>query len=170
MCIRDSITGAWEEAEVEGPAPAGRFGFAYAWDEARQRMVLFSGATAIVGARYVSDAETWVLELGARPFRWRRLEPTGAAAPTVYGCSVLDPESGRMLVFAGGLDQATTHNRLYALDLDAGFERWDEIALPAGPAARTLCTATVDRARHRALFGFGTSPAGSFADLWAIEL
>jgi len=168
--LYDPSTAQWELPEVVGDAPKGRFGFAFAFDEPGQRLVLYSGATDIIGGRYVSDAETWALALGERPFRWRRLHPSGAPTPRVYGCHAMDPAGQRLLTFGGGLDAASLSGALMALDLEAGEERWEAIELSGGPPSRGLCSAVSDPERGRILLGFGDDASGTFSDLWALEL
>lgn len=170
VVLYDPSRAQWELPEVVGDAPKGRFGFAYAYDEASQRLVLYSGATDIVGGRYVSDAETWALALGERPLRWSPLSPAGSPTPRVYGCHAMDPAGHRLLSFGGGLDAASLSGALMALDLEPGEERWEAIALSGGPASRGLCSAVSDPERGRIVLGFGDDASGTFSDLWALEL
>lgn len=170
VVLYDPPSGQWELPEVSGDAPQGRFGFAFAMDEANQRLVLYSGAKDIVLGRYVSDAQTWALELGARPFRWRELHPAGAPTPRVYGCHAVDQAGQRLLSFGGGLDAASLDGALMALDLESGEERWEVVELAGAPPGRGLCSAVSDPERGRILFGFGDDASGTFSDLWALEL
>lgn len=154
--------GAWTELDVAGDKPSPRSAYAMAYDEARDRVVLFGGGNnaEIFGDTWELDGTTWVLR-----------SPVNAPSPRVHPRMVYDPIGKRSLLFGGsGLDPL---NDLWAWD---GTD-WTEIT-PAGeaPAPRNRMAMTWDSKRHRVLVYGGTTTypphideTNTFADLWAYD-
>ncbi len=154
-----------------GPGPAGRYGFAYAYDAETERLIVVSGARMPVRQDdMVNPApDTWALELGGEAPAWQKLaeHPEGAGR---NGCWALDPVGHRLFVWGGTPDARSDVPGLRVLDLERGRESWTTLQRPGSPGARSSCSAIYDAKRHRILFGFGNNLTAIYADLHALEL
>lgn len=155
---------------VTGPAPIGRNGHFWAYDERTDRLIIFSGE-GYPGTNNCRNCQqdTWALELGATPFRWVQLTASGAPVGRRNGAYVLDPLHHRLFVWGGTPDGRTSAPGLWALDLTPGQEAWHEVPTTGDARVRTSGAAVYDGARRRLLFGFGNNPS-PLADLWALPL
>ncbi len=156
----------WAPVAVEGLAPGGRNGHAWAYDEATDRLVLFGGDR---GGSTLGD--TWVLDLSSAVPKWTCLFERSEAAQRRRNMGyVLDTRAHRLLVWGGTPDGATAVEGVQALDLTPGAEQWYQVDAENAPPARTSAGGVYDAERNRALLGFGNSALGIYVDWWALEL
>lgn len=167
-CKVDAYTleGGFVPVATTGKKPAGRFGFAYAYDEATDRVLLFGGST---GDGSKIDGETWALDLSTEPATWTMLFANGdGASKRRNGAFALDPVGHRLLLWGGTPDGRNSVPGLRILTLDRGAERWLEVETPEEVPSRTSGIGIHDAARGRVLFGFGNDDA-VYRDLWALD-
>jgi hypothetical protein len=170
VTMYDRSTGTWERPIIEGERPEGRYGFAYAYDVETKRLIIFSGGRDGTPTDPVNAAtDTWALDLSDTPFRWTRLAE-GGPPPRRNSCSALDERGHRMIVWSGTPDAAVVLDGVYALDLDLGNERWEEIDAGLPPPARSSGASTYDAAKGRIIVGFGNTTGALFTDLHALNL
>ncbi|MHB8878850.1 MAG: Kelch repeat-containing protein [Myxococcaceae bacterium] len=164
--------GAWQKLDPlpdNGQKPSGRYGFAYALDPETDRLIVFSGGQT--GSAGNPAQDTWALELAENPPRWVKLASSGTQAPgRRNGCFAFDSVSHRLLVWGGTGDGATVAQGVWALDLDRGAESWHLLGAENEPNGRSSGASAFDEKRNRALFGFGNSGMGIYADVQALNL
>ncbi len=165
---------AWPlvETDPDHRRPVGRFGSAFAYDPRGDRLVMFSGATGTgIGDDPVDPPDdTWALELGEDPMRWRRLFAGDEdPAPRRHPCFAHDTKRNRLVVWGGTPDARTVLPDLQILELDPGHERWVELELPFTPPPRSSCSGTYDSAEDRIIFGMGNTRERVFQDLVALH-
>ena len=136
------------------------------YDASRRTLVLFGGDND------QGDAGVWFLSLSEETRDWVALEPQGEPPAGRYGHSaVLDPATGRMLVFGGrDLITGTYLNQVWALHLDGATE-WSHLT-PVGPAPapRLHHAAILDPVGNRMIV-FGGLGGGLYRnDVWALSL
>lgn len=156
----------WAEVTPGGDSPSARAGGAVIYDEAGQRMVLFSG----MGGAGVFD-DCYELSLDASP-TWAPLVTTGGppSARAVSGV-VYEAPQDRMVVY-GGFDGVSQFGDVWALDL--GASEWAEL-LPEGgpPSDRQFPAAVYDPPRDRMVIYGGNLMSGSTDvpdPLWSLSL
>lgn len=166
----DPVAETFTAVTVTGPAPIGRNGHFWAYDQATDRLIIFSGE-GYPGTNNCRNCQqdTWALELGTTPFRWVQLTASGAPVGRRNGAYVLDPLHHRLFVWGGTPDGRNSAPGLWALDLTPGQEAWHEVPTTGDVRVRTSGAAVYDGARRRLLFGFGNNPT-PLADLWALAL
>lgn len=154
------------------PGPNPRYGFFAVHDEPGERLVVYAGAqNPVAGDQVNAASDTWALDLSEDTPQWSVLLDENASPPgRRNGCSALDPQGRRFFVWGGTADGRTVQPGLWVLDLEPGFEGWQEVPLSSAPPDRTSCSAVYDPARRRILFGFGVSMIAPYADLLALEL
>ncbi len=165
----------WSSVDTGGlDDPDGRTGFFWAWDAPTERLIVFSGERGGgQGGGCNCAQDTWALELGEDPPRWSLIDDGSSGPPgRRNGAYALDPVGHRLLVWGGTNDGATTQPGLWALRLDRGKERWDEVPTESdgdGPAIRSSGGMIYDEARDRMVVGFGNdSIVGARNDLWSL--
>jgi hypothetical protein len=148
---------------VEGTRPSGRYGFHYALDAERDRLIIHAGQTG-TGNLHMSG-DTWALEL--EPLRWVKLADTGDASPIRRnGAWALDEEGRRLFVWGGTSDGRTPVRGIQAFDLDQAT--WTSVETPEEVLPRASGMAVYDRANKRLLLGFGNA-AKLYTDIWALS-
>jgi len=157
----------WEEIELEG-GPGERYGFAWAMDDAGDRLVIFSGAVPAEGLLCAPDA--WALELGGASPRWALLtdgesSPMGRRNPLW----AFDPGSRALVVTGGTADGRSVVPDLVRLDLGAEAPAWETLEHGEAAALRASGMGFFDAARGRFVFGFGNNAAGVRRDLYTLE-
>ena len=156
----------WEELEVaDGPSPAGRFGFHYAYDEETVRLIIAGGQSD--GRTVYGD--TWALELGEREPRWVMLDDENEEVRRRNGAYVLDPVGRRLLIWGGTADGRSPIEGLSALSLDREREVWTHLATPDEVLPRASGLAAYDGTEHRVVFGMGNARQ-VFTDLYELVL
>jgi hypothetical protein len=154
---------AWTALTPAGTPPTPRIGHSAIYDPVRDRMLVFGG---------VDDSgnrnDVWALSFSDGP-AWEELMPSGTP-PTgrAFHEAIYDPETDRMLVFAGSDGQA--RNDLAALSL-AGSPTWSALT-PAGgpPPVRTDPSAIYDPVRRRMVVFAGDGGGGLLNDVWTVAL
>lgn len=167
-CKVDAYTqeGGFVAVATTGKKPAGRFGFAYAYDEASDRVIVFGGST---GDGSKIDGETWALDLSTEPASWTMLFANGEGpSKRRNGAFALDTIGHRLVLWGGTPDGRDSVPGLQMLTLDRGAERWADLETPDDVPSRTSGIGVEDRARGRLLFGFGNDDA-VYRDLWALD-
>lgn len=154
--------GAWTELVVEGDKPSPRSAYGMAYDEERDRVVLFGG-----GNNVDVFGDTWEFDGTS----WEQRSPSTEPMPRYHPRMVYDPIGKRSLLFGG--NHLEPFNDLWAWD---GTD-WTEVT-PDGdaPAPRNRAAATWDEKRHRMLIYGGTTTyppfideTNTFADMWAYD-
>lgn len=157
--------GRWEDVEVAEPGPEGRNGHFFAYDPETDRVLVFAGNGE---TRILQD--TWALELSESPARWVRL--FGRLDPPLgrrNGAFALDPEDHRLIVWGGTPNGMTAFPHLHVLELDRGYERWEEVVIEGAPPSRSSGMAVYDAKRRQMLMGFGNA-GPVYPDLWRLKL
>jgi hypothetical protein len=96
--------GVWEQIETTGPAPALRRYHGSVYDPVGDQVIIYGGQGVGSPGAGLGLLDTWVLDLGRPPHRWRKLEPTG---PKPYANETYrmfhDPLRDRFLLFGYGV-------------------------------------------------------------------
>jgi galactose oxidase-like protein len=137
----------WTQVQDVGPHP--RFQLAGAYDESRERFVVFGGQTM---GPYLGDTWEWDGEF------WTQVANTGPS-PRFLHAMAYDSERKRMVLFGG---QPFPLPETWEWDGGA----WTQVA-DKGPAVRSSHSMAFDRARKEVVLYGGYSPAGALADTWA---
>ena len=166
----------WRAVEQDPEAsPGPRFGFAYAHDAARERLLVCGGQVPATGQEeggLPTARDLWALDLGPQERGWELLaeyapdELPGRRNPAF----AFDPARGDLLVWGGTGDGTGPLSDLYVVhtrEPDAPVERLEQ---PAGVPARASSFGLVDPGRRRAYLGFGNSALGVFRDLVEVHL
>jgi hypothetical protein len=159
----------WSQIVPIGTPPSPRAGHTAIYDPARDRMIVYGGATP--------DPldEVWALDFSGTP-QWLPIVATGAPPGRSQHSAIYDPVGDRMVVF-GGLGAsvgADTLGDVWALPL-ANPTAWNALS-PSGaaPRARYAHSGVYDPAGHRiAIFGGkgrGGDERGKLNDLWTLTL
>ena len=153
----------WERLEATGTGPVDRFGFSYAYDSSRRRLLVFGGQLA---PGYSS--EVWALALAGTP-TWSLVTAAGGPSGRNFAAMAYDPVRDR-LVLHGGRNAGGALSDTWALSL-AGTPAWSALA-PAGspPTARYGHATAYDPVRDRLLFFGGRSSSSVYGDLWSLSL
>jgi hypothetical protein len=153
----DLATASWRRIEVDGAAPAARFGHEAAWVPGRG-LVVFAGQA---GADFFNDL--WLLDPATS--RWQRLSDGGDVPVPRYGtCSGIGPD-GRLWISHGFTEDGVRFADTKAYDFDAG--RWeDEAPAGDGPIQRCLHACWWMADGRFALYGGQTTGVPALADLW----
>lgn len=113
----------WSEVPTSGLVPTGREDPALFFDEARGRLVIFSGRNDGVAGALLADQ----IELDLATFTWRELDAGKTPAPRWRASVAVDPEGDRGYMFGGWRDfgGADAFADTWALDLATGT--WTEL-------------------------------------------
>jgi hypothetical protein len=145
-------------------APSPRYGFAYGYDAAERRLVVFSGGQ---GGDSVNPAEdTWMLSLAGPKPVWKRIErpgPRGRRNP----CFAYDVVNKQLFVFSGTADARSSEPGFGVFDVPS--ESWIVAGEgPGHPHRRSSGAGIPDAKRRRVLLGFGND-ADPFPDLHPLK-
>ena len=156
------VAGTWRQLAPAGTPPPGRMATAHVMDVARDRLIVFGG----YGHRNFYN-DTWALEL-APTLRWVRLAdaPVGGRHETT---SIMDPTTGRMLVF-GGKDRYGFFGDLLALQLDVDPPAWSIVAQGSPAPGPRETRAVLDAGRRRFITALGFKPYVHIDDAWSFGL
>ncbi len=159
----------WSRVEVAaGPKPRGRYGFAYALDEASDRFVLFGGQVGPANGAIAGD--TWTLELSEAPPRWVQLSAENpVAAKRRNAAWAFDAEGRRLFVFGGTSDGRTAVPGLQVLSLERGREAWTSLETPPEAPKRGSGMGVWSSSERCVYFGFGNERA-LFSDVLRLSL
>jgi hypothetical protein len=155
---------AWLPVTVFGPSPPSRKFFAAAYDDRRNRLIVYGGGpyTGIFN-------DIWTLDLWGTS-AWTQIQPTGSAPPPTWGpTAVYDSDRDQLIVGMGATDiDYSVTNSLYSVNL-SDTPAWRQL-IPSGtlPSPRMLASAIYDPASQWFLM-FSGYP-GAAQDLWALQL
>ncbi|MBI5511265.1 MAG: hypothetical protein HY903_21090 [Deltaproteobacteria bacterium] len=154
----------WLHATPE-PSPVARGGAVVAYDEARDVVVIYGGASGgmLVNEVWEHDGSRWQVSPAVNP------------SARAYGGMAFDPGLEKVVMFGGwyidpGATTATVLSDTWAFDGDV----WQQLA-SGGPVPRELFALAYDRDRERLLLfgGFGVStpstPTGELGDTWTFD-
>lgn len=162
----------WTVLVPNGVRAPMRGGAADALDEARHRIVIFSGANA---SGY-PDAGAWTLTLDPYPV-WAPLPTAGTPPPPrFWAATAFDGAHDRMVVFGGygnPFDPNSLFGDTWVLSFASNPPAWTPVSFPgATPSARCRSAMAYDSQRDRFLlfngFDFGATQATS--DVWELTL
>jgi hypothetical protein len=120
--------GEWSRLAVDSEGPSDRAYFALVNDTRRDRLILFGGGRSPDTAE---NADTWTLDLSARPPQWLRV-PMAVDPPPRSGMgAAYDSLSDRVLVYGGSKrfpngGGISGTNELWSLDLSRP-DHWDSL-------------------------------------------
>lgn len=152
----------WERLDLSGsPGPLPRRNASAVFDAPRRRIVIFGGATASGDTN-----DVWAFQLDSAS--WTDLTPPAGPrpAPRFAHTAVIDPATGRMIVWSGQGTQFFDD----AWSFDPASPGWTLLS-PTGtvPAARYGSAAAFDASRGRMLIFAGFTTAGRFEDVRALD-
>jgi len=148
---------AWERLETAAGIPP-TWGHVAAYDEARDRMLVFGGQ----GDAGQSN-EVWSLDMTTG--LWSRLETGDGPGPRSDLGMFIDAPRDRMIIIGGRVGFSTSIDEVWALDLEA--LTWSR--LPSGPSPRHDIPAVTDGA-HGWVFGGAGELFQSLEDFWELDL
>lgn len=151
----------WTLVIGEGTGPAPRSYPAIAYDNLRNRLLVFGGGPD--GAR----SDTWALDLSGTP-TWHQLLPTSVPEPRWAAVAVYDEANDRFVVTSGSGNGLK--NDVWALSLAAPTE-WVQL-LPSGslPQARYLAAAAYAPSVHKLVLFGGHNGSTGLNDVWSLDL
>ncbi len=151
---------AWEQIVIGAPPP--RFDAAVAYDSARQRVVMFGGATPAGGVGpFSTRGDTWEWDGGG----WASV-PT-ASVPNVRAGSVMayDAERRRVILFGGTASSDPGAKLGDTWDYDG--TRWALLQPAHAPPARAGAAGVYDAKRRRiVMFGGKDATGAALDDTW----
>jgi hypothetical protein len=163
---------AWKPA-----GPIARSGHSAILDLATNRMVVFGGNVSPVSlpptSQYQDLNDVWRLSKG---LTWSSVKPAGTPpAPRVDHSAVYDPASNRMIVFGGGLGNASPcANDVWVMtnaNGEGGKSAWVQLNPSGGaPAPRLRHTAVYDSNTDTMIvFGGNNCFSTNFGDVWLLS-
>ncbi|MDQ3033386.1 MAG: hypothetical protein M3Y87_13280 [Myxococcota bacterium] len=167
----DLATDAWSEITTSGTGPAVRSGAVIAYDEARDRMLMFGGNTSTSGLALTGVGDLWELDLASGA--WREIMSSGETpSPRLYHSGVV---LGSELIVVGGTPDfdGPFLNDAWALDLTNDTWRLinDGFDLST-PEPRFGHELVADAARGRVVMiaGHDRTDLGNTNDAWALDV
>jgi hypothetical protein len=163
----------WRQLEG-GPGPGKRFGFSFAFDASRGRLLVCGGQVPPEGEvmEMIVARDLWALDVTADEPSWTRLAE--------YGDEVFpgrrnpafsfDERTGDLFVWGGTGDGASALPGLYVVRTRVDGAPVERVPETDGISARASSFGVIDRRRGRALLGFGNTGAGPFDDLVEVRL
>ena len=162
----DFATDTWSEIATTGTAPSPRAETVIAYDEAKDRLLVFGGDIDTMGLlQGIGDMFALDLATGT----WSEITAAGAPEPRLYhGGTVVGNE---LVTFGGTAGFSPPYfNDVYAFDLTS--DTWRTVSSGGGPRPRFGADVIGDPANDRAFIAFGHDD-GDLAnenDVWAINL
>lgn len=148
-----------------------RRGHVAAWDEPRNRMVMWGG---IDGAGTPASTDTWALDFNVSPPAWRKLATTGTPPSARFNAAAaLDARTGTWYLFGGSTDTGQGLSDLHTLDLATG--RWSQVhasGAPNAPTSRVNAMAAFEPTARAFLVLGGTDPGTrvDLRELWRFDV
>jgi hypothetical protein len=154
-----------------GGQPSARRGHVAAWDQPRNRMLVWGG---IDGAGTLATTDAWALDFTVVPPAWQKLSTTGTPPSPRFGCAAaLDATGARWFIFGGSTDLGGGLSELYSLDLvTLAWTQHHGRNAAGAPGDRLNAAGAFDTAA-RAFLVFGGNDATTGADrgdLWAWDV
>lgn len=138
--------------------PVVRSGFALAYDQHRERVVLFGGQDSAD----VMLGDTWEWHGG----RWHPVSPAGRAPSPRINAAVAYDQRLQKIVLFGGIDSTGYRNDTWSYN---GVQ-WEQIATGRAPSPRQLATAAFDPIHDNlVLFGGRAENGARLGDTWLFE-
>ena len=177
------LVSVWGLLHPGAEEPAGRYGFSFALDIKRNRIVIASGQTnpSDVGGKQVFDQaeDTWFADLTAAhdsKIQWSKMKSPNNLPKRRNGCWAHDTENNQLYVWGGTADGSTAVPGLYRLDLNDETHGWQSMQTQGSAPIRASCVGLYDSVRKRVLFGFGNTldpeknKIQPFTDLWELTI
>ena len=185
-----NVTGSGLNAKVEEGLfevmnmPSERYGFAYAYDARKARLIVVIGQGHMsVSAEgeivSVQDQKTYALSLTEEPTQWREIAGAELSGRR-NACWAHDRDRNYLYVFGGTADGKTAIDGLMRLNLNSENPTWEAVFINAdpkkSPPARSSCVGLYDKTQNRLLFGFGNTLNAEMTavlphtDMWALNL
>jgi N-acetylneuraminic acid mutarotase len=143
-----------------GTWPPARFDHTLTLDSASQKLILFGGRD---GSKTLGD--TWVYDPTAKA--WHEVKATPAPPARFGHASAYDPQSRRVLIFAG--QAGAFFNDVWAFD--GVSETWQKLETRGTPPSKRYgASAVVDTKRSQLIVSHGFTDAGRFDDTLALDL
>ena len=147
----------WLRVSTNGPPRRGNTAMAY--DEARQRIVLFGGASTI-STNWFNDTWTW------DGIVWSQMPALGPGARADHAMTY-DPDRGTVLLFGGQTQANDRDNSTWEWD----GSQWLQHILSVSPVYRGNHGLAYDAARNEIVLYGGFSPFNpSLHDTWLLRL
>lgn len=160
----DLVSGAWEELPGSNDGPEPRFSHTGVWDEARSRLVLFSGEGERFGDFF---SDVWAYDPAGGT--WEEIAADGAGPADRYGsCAGYDAAGDRFLISHGFTDTGRFDDT-WAFDL--ATNSWTDVT-PDGdvPGARCLHGCGFDAATGSlVMFGGQDDDRAYLDDTWVFD-
>ncbi len=159
----------WQLLATNGVPPAPREAATAIVDPVGNRLIVFAGYDLTTSA----CNDVWELDLAT--LTWSQLYPAGPIPVARYAhTAIYDPDEQRMIIFGGIAPYSAGFNDVWALDLTAGSEAWQQL-YPTGspPPARCRHFGVYDNVRDEMIIGFGYDYSGGtilFNDVWVLEI
>ncbi len=166
---------SWTQLNPTGTPPRSRTAMGYAYDEANDRLILFSGE--VLGVTQPKLNDVWILANASAANgtpTWIQLSPSGTLPPgRLFSTAVYDPTSNRLIVHGGcpancGSALSDTWVLTNANGL-GGQPSWSQ--LPSAPVGRANHTAVYDSTSNRMIIFSGQQ--GFFGtnrnDVWVLK-
>jgi len=150
----------WTELSPKS-SPGARWTHGMAYDESRQRIVLFGGLSGDAASTALNDTWEW------DGTDWSQVTTANAPAPRgIHGSIAYDSAHQKIVIRGGGTLPGQT---LYGDTWTYDGNDWTEVAVGTGPSARVAPAIAFDEANGElVLFGGGTwSPY--YADTWTFD-
>ncbi len=127
--LYEPLHDAWSEAAPAGAAPPARWGMAYTYLPATDRVLVFGG----MGADGKALDDTWLYDVAKG--RWSHLVTGAAPSPRYQAGAIYDPVTRRVVLFGGRYSQPgfqQDYSDTWALD--TGAKTWTQQKAPGAPA------------------------------------
>jgi hypothetical protein len=150
--------------------PAARRSATMIVDSVNQRIVLFGGSSERANGKYYNDVWQMPLE-GEGNYGWAPLSVAGdKPAGRTWHSAAYDPVHQKMYVI-GGVNSSGTLTDVWALDLTAGSEEWQQLRIANTPSPTRCATHPIYHPRRNSLICFGGSGNYEwFNDVWELKL
>ncbi len=165
LWLYDVNANVWQALDVDGDAPAARFGHNAIYDETQQLLVIFGGQA---GSDFFNDV--WVFDPVANV--WAEIAPAGdgSAPEPRYGAAGSVRAGGSGLYVSHGFTGDGRFDDTWLFNVQTGA--WDDVTPTEGgrPEPRCLTRMATDPDRDRLLlFGGQSNDAPFLGDLWAFD-
>lgn len=151
---------------MQGDAVLSPLGALAVWDAEGARAVILGGGVQQPGND--RTAQVFSAQREGDVLRVRRL-PDHPAGPLIGIAGAYDPR-GRRVIVTGGQSNDARARATFALSLEPGRERWQEIvAAEASPPLRFSGVMAYDPSRDRFVLAGGYTAAGTDRTVWVLE-
>ena len=155
----------WRQVFASGVSPGPRVYHSAVYDAPRDRVIVFGGLDAM-GFR--NDVFFLDGALTGSPSWSVMTTTTTAPTPRMQHTSVIDPNSGAMVMY-GGSGSAGLMDDVWTLELTGTTGVWRQPAFGSGPGARTGHSAIFDRSSQQMVVFGGEAAGGARQDVWILQ-